>query len=246
MREKLKVFYQTKMFVYSFSFIFLIFTAIFVINACSESVNSIENRKEYKNPFKKYGLLHNELIKEISKEFTVNELNKYEVAQKAVRLIEKKGLFKNNTKNILIEDTLINGIVDCFNNDPNTFINNLYSKGLINEEIKVKLCNYAIEASKNLEFDYQMNKIIELEWDIVDDSELTVESKDALLCFTAVAKESASYWYQNAPLDSKRPWSWWVAFGADAAAFTIGFIGGGPAVACPLSVGISLSASMKE
>lgn len=197
-------------------FLCVFFTLIESNSNCTKE-NSLEKpKKEFDNPYKKYGIIHNQILGEILANNNLKGIDKKELWNIVQKTFEKHE-YKTNTKDSISEDQL-NAMEDCINPNPKVFVDSLYSKGFLNVELKTKLDSYVENVLPEDGFSNCYGKLTDFELSVANDGNISDQSRDFLLGFTGVAKESAIFWSEN---NTSKEYSIWIDLGADGFGFAV-------------------------
>lgn len=231
--------------------IFLMLTVFLfsgINHSCKKTDDSPKNEEEsvvFKNPYNKFGVLHNELLKEFYQEVGSEKLTRKEVVAKGVKLLQKKGCLEVNGKQYEIDENFILEIVSCLDADLDVFFGALNEKGFLNDAVTQELRGFAEDVQTNVSYDYQLDRLNQFEMSVLNSASIDVVDKEILLGYCAIDRNSLEFW-SNFNSSEKRKFPIWVVAAADAAGFAIGMAGGNPVLSYYISFLVSTAADHKE
>lgn len=232
----------------SFLVLLLSFNCLLPLNSCKkvdENAKQNENVKNFENPYNKFGVLHNELLKELYQEIGREKVTHKEIVKKGIKLLQRKGCLLIDGKQHEIDENLVFDIVSCLDADLNAFFIALNEKGYLNEKVTQELRIFSNDLQSNTCDVYQLERLNQFELNIANNSSLDIVDKELLLGYVAIDRSSTEFWNEQYK-SQKGPFAKWVIAAAVAASFAIGMAGGNPVLAGYLSFLVSASAAHKE
>lgn len=205
--------------------IFLTFSVFFISSCNKENATLEEEIGEFDNPYKEYGVLHNDVLGEILEITSETEISPKKILDGAKKIAYSRGLMNSKNDTVFPEKQIMD-FYECMDDNFEDMSSALVPKGYVSERMNQKLIAFSQLVDEDdvetLSLEEMHSRLITYEWSIVNDNLLSPSEKEAMLVFTSVAKGSLDFWYQyyvENGVPSKAGWRFWFVLGADAVAW---------------------------
>jgi len=165
--------------------------------------------KEYDNPYKNIGVLHNQILAEIIQKVAIDDSSNPQQLVDLVKATSLKYILPCESYNEKSLDSIMSAYAKLIlaNPDIEVMLNFLDSKGFYSSAVKDKIFELQGEllthnnSLDSINFDEIYRSIVDFEWEIAKDySRLNTNDRESLLKVTAIAKESCKFWFENKSL----------------------------------------------